>query len=166
LPGNIPHPSSWRGWHGKDFTIEFVDPYRRAVANPQAHVCVTLPYLDYTTGINYHPASRLFVATLRNQGSAPWGPQGVYFTTSPDFIHWSKPELAITQNQMLRREPEVNLSYQYFSLIDPKSEDSSYIMTITDSPCLYYVRRHDNHGPYQRVLFRQKIELRQKPVVP
>jgi hypothetical protein len=155
---NILDPSSWRGWDGKDFTVAFVDPYRSAVENPRAHVCVTVPYLDYTTGINYHPTSRLFVATLWNQGSAAWGPEGIYFTTSPDFIHWSKPELAMTQNQMLRREPEGNWSYQYFSVIDPKSTDSSY-MTITDSPYLYYVRMDNDHGPYQRVLFRQKIKL-------
>jgi hypothetical protein len=156
--GNISDPSSWRGWDGKDFTVEFVDPYRGAVANPQAHVCAMVPYLDYSTGINYHPASHLFVATLWNQGSAGWGPQGVYFTTSPDFIQWSKPQLAMTQNQMLRREPEGNWSYQYFSLIDPKSQDSSF-MTITNNPYLYYVRMDDNHGPYQRVLFRQRIKL-------
>jgi hypothetical protein len=155
---NILDPSSWRGWDGKDFTVEFVDPYRGAVANPQAHVCVPVPYLDYSTGINYHPASHLFVATLWNQGSAGWGPQGVYCTTSTDFVHWSKPELAMTQNQMLRREPEGNWSYAYFSLIDPKSADSSY-MTITDAPYLYYVRMDGNHPPYQRVLFRQKIKL-------
>jgi hypothetical protein len=155
---NILDPSSWRGWDGKDFTVQFVDPYRGAVASPQAHVCVTVPYLDYSTGINYHPESHLFVATLWNQGSASWGPEGVYFTTSPDFIHWSKPKLAMTQNQMLRREPEGNWSYQYFSLIDPNSTDSSY-MTITNSPYLYYVRLDNNHGPYQRVLFRQKIKL-------
>jgi hypothetical protein len=59
---------------------------------------------------------------------------------------------------MLKREPEGNWSYQYFSLIDPKSQDSSY-MTITDNPYLYYVRMDNNHGPYQRVLFRQKIKL-------
>jgi hypothetical protein len=45
-------------------------------------------------------------------------------------------------------------------------------MTITDTPYLYYVRMDDNHGPYQRVLFRQKIKLdwlaplRQKPAAP
>jgi hypothetical protein len=60
---------------------------------------------------------------------------------------------------MLRREPEGNWSYQYFSLIDPKSPDSSYT-AITDSPYLYYVRMDNNHGPYQRVLFRQKIKMR------
>jgi hypothetical protein len=72
---------------------------------------------------------------------------------------------------MLRHEPEGNWSYQYFSMIDPKSQDSNF-MTITDSPYLYYVRMDNNHGPYQRVLFRQKIKLdwlaalRRKLVVP
>jgi hypothetical protein len=156
---NILDSASWRGWDGKDFTIQFVDPYRGPVTNPKAHVCVPVPYLDYSTGINYHPASHLFVATLWNQGSASsWGPMGLYFTTSPDFIHWSKPRLAMTQDQMLRREPEGNWSYMYFSLIDPKSTDSSY-MTITDNPYLYYVRMDNNHPPYQRVLFRQRIKL-------
>jgi hypothetical protein len=155
---NILDPSSWRGWDGKDFTVTFVDPYRSAVANPKAHVCVPVPLLDYANGVNFHAALHLFIATLWNQGSGGFGPPGVYFTTSPDFIHWSKPQLAITKNQMLRREPEGNWSYMYFSLIDPNATDSSYT-TITDHPYLYYVRLDDNHGPYERVLFRQRIKL-------
>jgi hypothetical protein len=156
---NILDPASWRGWDGTDFTVAFADPYRAPVANPSAHLCVPVPYLDYCSGINYHPASHLFIATLWNQGSAPsWGPQGVYFTTSPDFIHWSKPVLAMTRNQMLRREPEGNWSYAYVSLIDPKSTDASF-MTITDAPYLYYVRMDSNQPPYRRVLFRQRIKL-------
>jgi hypothetical protein len=92
----------------------------------------------------------------------PWngsyGPTGLYFATSTDLIHWSKPVLAITQNQLLQREPEGNWSYSYFSLIDPKSTDVNY-STVTDSPYLYYVRSDEDHGPYKRVLFRQKIKL-------
>jgi hypothetical protein len=155
---NILDPSSWRGWDGKDFTVTFADPYRGPVTDPKAHVCAQVPYLDYANGVNYHEASHQFIATLWNQGSAGWGPQGVYFTTSPDFIHWSKPELALTLNQMLRREPEGNWSYAYVSLIDSKSDDRSFD-TITDSPYLYYVRMDGDHPPYQRVLFRQKIKL-------
>lgn len=155
---NILDPASWRGWDGKDFTVTFVDPYRGPVANPSAHVCAPVPYLDYAGGINYHPVSQRFIAVLWNQGSASWGPEGVYFTTSPDFIHWSAPVLALTQNQMLRREPLGNWSYAYFSLIDPKSTDASFT-TITNSPYLYYVRMDNDHPPYQRVLFRQKIKL-------
>jgi hypothetical protein len=155
---NILDPSSWRGWDGKDFNVTFENPYRGAVANPKAHVCVPVPYLDYANAINFHEASQLFIATLWNQGSGGFGPPGVYFATSPDYIHWSKPALAMTKNQMLRREPEGNWSYGYFSLIDPGAQDSSFA-TITDHPYLYYVRLDDNHGPYQRVLFRQRIRL-------
>jgi hypothetical protein len=68
------------------------------------------------------------------------------------------PALAMTLNQMLRREPPGNWSYAYFSLIDPKASDFSYA-TITDHPYLYYVRMDNDHGPYQRVLFRQRIKL-------
>jgi hypothetical protein len=156
--GNILDPSAWRGWDGKDFALVFVDPYRSPVTNPEAHLCVSVPNIEFTTGINYHQASHLFIATQYSSVETAYGPPGVYFTTSSDFIHWSKPALAITLNQLLKREPEGNWSYQYFSLIDPHSADSGY-MTITDTPYLYYVRMDDNHGPYQRVLLRQKIKL-------
>ncbi len=128
------------------------------VATPQAHICAPVSYLDFAGGINIHEPSHLFVATLWNQGSGGFGPEGVYFTTSTDFIHWSKPALAMTLNQMLRREPPGDWSYMYFSLIDPRASDLNYA-TITDHPYLYYVRLDGNHGPYQRVLFRQKIKL-------
>jgi hypothetical protein len=39
-----------------------------------------------------------------------------------------------------------------------RAKDLNY-STITDHPYLYYVRMDDNDGPYQRVLFRQKIKL-------
>jgi hypothetical protein len=155
---NILDPSSWRCWDGKDFSIAFVDPYRSAVARPQEHVCTSVPYMDYANAINFHAASHLFVATLWDAGSGNFGPHGLYFITSPDLIHWSKPALAITLNQFLQREPEGNWSYGYFSLIDPKSTGPSY-STITDSPYLYYVRLDNNHGPYKRVLYRQRIKL-------
>lgn len=155
---NILDPSSWRGWDGKDFSVTFVDPYRGPVTNPATHLCVAVPNIEFLTGFNYHEASHLFVATQFTPDETAYGPAGIYFTTSPDFVHWSKPALAMTLNQMFKREPEGNWSYMYFSLIDPNSKDSSF-MTITDTPYLYYVRFDNNHGPYQRVLFRQKIHL-------
>jgi len=152
-------PKSWRAWDGSGFNIAFVDPYLGPVTRPQDHLYTPVGYLYYINAINFHEASQLFVATLWD----PWndaygGPPGLYFSTSPDLIHWSKPVLAIAQDQLLQREPEGNWSYQYFSLIDPKSADRNY-STITDDPYLYYVRMDDNHGPYTRVLFRQKIKL-------
>jgi hypothetical protein len=79
-------------------------------------------------------------------------------TTSTDLVHWIKPALAITRDQLLQKEPDGNWSYSYLSLIDPKSTDPNF-STITDNPYLYYVRSDENHGPYKRVLFRQRIKL-------
>jgi hypothetical protein len=155
---NILDASSWRGWDGKGFNVVFADPYRGPVANPTAHLCVTVPNIEFLTGFNYYPATHLFIGTQFTPVETAYGPPGVYFTTSPDFVHWSKPSLALTMNQMFRREPEGNWSYAYFSLIDPRSTDSNF-MTVTDTPYLYYVRSDELHGPYQRVLFRQKIKL-------
>ncbi|MBT9331508.1 hypothetical protein [Paracidobacterium acidisoli] len=155
---NILDASSWRGWDGKGFNVVFTDPYRGPITNPASHLCPQAPNIEFLTGFNYYAAAHLFIGTQFTPVETAYGPPGVYFTTSPDFVHWSKPALALTMNQMLRREPEGNWSYAYFSLIDPKSTDANF-MTITDTPYLYYVRSDVNHGPYQRVLFRQKIKL-------
>jgi hypothetical protein len=155
---NILDPSSWRGWDGKGFNVAFADPYRGPITNPAAHLCPQVPNIEFLTGFNYYPAAHLFIGTQFTPSETAYGPAGIYFTTSKDFVHWSKPALALTMNQMLRREPVGNWSYAYFSLIDPKSTDSNF-MTITDIPYLYYVRSDEDHGPYQRVLFRQKIKL-------
>jgi hypothetical protein len=155
---NILDPSSWRGWNGKEFSVVFADPYGGPVTRPQDHIYTPVPYIDAVNGINFYEPSHLFVATLWDPWNLGYGPRGLYFSTSTDFVHWSKPRLALTLNQLLQREPEGNWSYLYFSLIDPKSTDSNY-STVTDNPYLYYVRMDDNHGPYRRVLFRQRIKL-------
>src|SRR5579859_215858 len=155
---NLLDPSSWRGWDGKDFDVVFADPYRSPVARPEDHVYTPVPWMDAANGLNFHEPSHSFIATLWDPWTTEYGPPGLYFSTSADFIHWSKPALAITLNQLLQKEPERNWSYLYFSLIDPKSTDSNYSM-VTDNPYLYYVRMDDDHGPYKRVLFRQKIKL-------
>lgn len=155
---NILDASSWHGWDGKGFNVVFADPYHGPISNPAAHLCVSVPNIEFLTGFNYHEASHLFIGTQFTSVETAYGPAGIYFTTSRDFVHWSKPALALTLNQMLRREPDGDWSYMYFSLIDPRSTDPNF-MTITDTPYLYYVRMDNNHGPYQRVLFRQSIKL-------
>jgi hypothetical protein len=155
---DILDPSSWRAWDGKDFNVVFADPYRGPVARPQDHIYAPVANTYYVNAINFHEASHVFIATLWDPWNTAYGPPGLYFATSADFIHWSKPVLAMTQNQLLQREPEGNWSYAYFSLIDPKSTDLNY-STVTDNPYLYYVRSDEDHGPYKRVLFRQRIKL-------
>jgi hypothetical protein len=100
----------------------------------------------------------LFVATLFDPWNEAYGPPGLYLSTSPDLVQWTKPTLVVTVKELLAKEPPGNWSYAYFSLLDPNSSDQNF-STITDSPYVYYVRSDDNHGPYTRVLFKQKIKL-------
>jgi hypothetical protein len=158
VPPTFSIPSSWRGWDGKDFNVVFADPYRSPVARPQDHVYAPVPNAYGVNAVNLQEASHLFIETIWDPWNTAYGPPGLYFAISSDFIHWSKPALAITLNQLLKLEPEGNWSYAYFSLIDPKSTDPNY-STVTDSPYLYYVRSDEDHGPYKRVLFRQRIRL-------
>jgi hypothetical protein len=79
---DILDPTTWRAWDGHEFNVRFVNPYREPVTEPAAHVCAPVPYLDLSNGINFHPASGLFVAILWSYADFGFGPAGVYFTTS------------------------------------------------------------------------------------
>lgn len=155
---NVADPTSWRGWNGTEFAVRFIDPYQTSVRNPEQHIYAPVPYMYYVNAINFYPPSKLFIATLFDPFNAAYGPPGLYFSTSPDLIHWSNPTLVVTVAQFLAKEPKGNWSYAYFSLLDPNSSDPNF-STLTENPYLYYVRSDDNHGPYVRVLFRQKIKL-------
>jgi len=155
---NILDPTSWRGWDGQGFNVTFADPYLGPILDPMDHVYTPVPYMNYVNAINYSATSNLFVATLFDPFNAFYGPPGLYLSTSPDLVNWSQPVLGVTVEQLQLQEPPGNWSYAYFSLLDPNSADANF-GTITDTPDLHYVRLDDNHGPYVRVLFRQKIKL-------
>lgn len=155
---NILDPDSWRGWDGKEFAVTFVDPYRGPVEHPQEHIYTPVPYMYYVNAINVHEKSHLFIATLCDPFNTAYGPEGIYLSTSPDMIHWSKPTMVVSMAQLKAKEPQGNWSYAYASLIDPESHDPNF-STVGDDPYLYYVRSDDNHGPYVRALFRQRIKL-------
>ena len=155
---DITNPTSWRTWDGHDFTIAFADPYPTPPANPFDHIFTPISTIAYVNAINFHPASGLFVATLIDPWNTFYGPPGFYLSTSPDLINWSQPTLVVTIAQLLAKEPPGNWSYAYFSLLDPNSTDPNF-STTSDEPYLYYVRSDENHGPYVRVLYRQKIKL-------
>jgi len=155
---DITDPTSWRAWNGQDFNVSFADPYPGPVGDPFEHIFMPIPAIGYVNAINFHPASGLFVATLIDPYDNFYGPPGLYLSTSPDLINWSQAVLVVTIADLLAKEPSGNWSYAYFSLLDPNTSDANF-STITDTPYIYYVRSDDNHGPYVRVLYRQKIKL-------
>jgi len=156
---NILDPSSWRGWDGKAFNVAFAYPYGEPIDRPQDHVYKPVDHMDYVNSLNFHEASGLYIATLWNPYNHAYGEEGLYFSTSKDLVHWSKPALVVAQSRLMAEESKGRWSFMYFSLIDPRSNDPNF-STVTDEPYLYYVRTDRGHPPNTRVLFRQKIKLK------
>lgn len=150
-------PASWRGWNGVDFGLTFVDPYSGPVSHPLEHVYTPVPYMGFVNGINVYETSHVVVATLWDYWDNELGPPGLYFTTSTDLIHWTKPSLVVKLSDLLAEDPKGSWLYAYFSLIDPDAPDMSF-SRIGDHPYLFYVRL-DNNNSSNRVLFRRRLTL-------
>ena len=154
---NLFNPSSWRAWDGKDFRIRFVDPYMKQKDNPADHVCppVILGTLD---SLAIDEQSGIFLADVYVKDDRYGQGSGLYITASRDLVRWSVPKLVASTNSMLRHEPPGNWSYLYFTIIDPEAKDRNFT-AVSNTPYVYYVRFDDNHPPYARVLFRQRIKI-------
>jgi hypothetical protein len=153
---NVFDPSSWRGWDGSDFKVRFVDPYLGPVQHPESHVYTPLPYMEFATGLNLYQPANVVVATLLDYFNDALGEPGMYFTTSTDMVHWTRPELVVTLRQILDRENPKDYLYAYFSLIDPAAPDMSFSV-IGNHPYLYYVRL--SLTGQERKVFRQRLTL-------
>jgi hypothetical protein len=154
-------PSSWRGWSGSDFSVQFVDPYAGPVKRPDEHVYAPVPYMTFVTSINIYQPANVIVATIFNGYDNEYGPEGLYLTTSTDLVNWTTPRLVITLAKLLEQEPTGNWQYAYFTLLDPNAPDMNFSV-IGDQPYLYYVRLN-NDSYLGRTLFRQPIQLSLNP---
>ncbi len=150
-------PSSWRGWNGTDFSVSFVDPYLGPFSDREEHVYTPVPYMGFVNAINVCQSANIVVATLWDYWDNELGPPGLYFTTSTDLVNWTKPRLLVTVAELSKNDPKGSWLYAYFSLIDPAATDLNF-SSIGDHPYLYYVRLNNNNV-YDRVLFRQKLNL-------
>ena len=112
--------------------------------------------------VNILEPSGLFIATLFDPWNTAYGPEGLYLSTSTDMVNWSQPTLVVTVADLLANEPPGKWSYLYFSLLDPASTDANF-SAIGNHPYLYYVRFDNDHPPYVRVLFRQRLTLTINP---
>jgi len=163
-------PSSWRAWSGTDFSVSFADPYLGPVSNPQKHVYAPVSYLSYIYAINifrpsevndgapvddYRPGDLVF-ATLWDVYDNNLGPQGLYFSTTTDLVHWTKPTLVVTSQDLLAHDPAGSY-YAYFSVLNPNAPDRNFTI-VGNRAYLYYTRLNSSNLP-DRVLFRQPIQL-------
>jgi len=173
-------PSSWRAWSGQDFSVSFADPYTKRISDPQAHVYAAVPYMSYIYAINIfrqrHDAASwdvedfdhaeefqkgdIVFATLWDVYDNLLGPQGLYFSTTTDLVHWTRPTLVVTQQELLSHDPPESY-YAYFSVLDPHAPDRNFTI-VGERAYLYYTRLNSGSNP-DRVLFRQPIDLNLTP---
>jgi hypothetical protein len=150
-------PGSWRGWDGKGFNIQFVNPYREAIARPEEHVCEPVLAGTAESLLRHRPSGTFLVTQFTPDGFD--GPAGFYIQASRDLIRWSKPRLLVSVEDLRASDGPGKWTYEYASLLDPASTDRNF-GDVSDNPYLYYVRSDGNHPPYARVLFRKRISLR------
>ncbi len=97
---DLANPRSWRAWDGNGFNVSFIDPYTQS-GTPGNHVCAVVDPDLYrmSSSLVYSEYLKryLLVDLLPGEGSYNPDPAdrvpGVYYSTSPDLIHWSPPSL-------------------------------------------------------------------------
>jgi hypothetical protein len=99
-------------------------------------------------------APSLFRQLARNVG-----PQGLYFWTTTDLVHWTKPTLVVTQEELLSHDP-VGSFYAYFSVLDPHAPER-YFPIVGKHAYLYQTSLSVSNS--DRVLLRQPIKLKLTP---
>lgn len=135
-------PRDWRAWNGTDFGAAFADPYRDAPVDPARHVCAPLPGVTSTIssvvrreGTDLHVA--VTPATLRDTDHVLR--PGIWWMTSRDLIHWTRPRLLMPVPLLWRRDCAQDAAFAYPSLIDPDSSSANF-ETVDEDFRLYLVR--------------------------
>lgn len=160
----VQDPNSWRVWDGDGFDGVFTDPYaskprRRAPCVPldSGRIAEMAESLTYNTVLG----SYLLVG-LASPGRVSIGPKvtGIYFSTSPDLVHWTERKLvtrATTKHSYSCGDPS---PIAYPSLVDPESLSRTFATTGA-RPYLYYTqfRYHDCGRTPDRDLVRVAVEI-------
>lgn len=160
----ISSPGSWRAWDGSGFHARFRDPYR-ASGSRRAPCRLVDPgqIAEMTESLTYNTAlNRYLLVGLAPPGPLSRGPKvrGIYFSTSPDLVHWSKRRLlarTVTKHNYRCGGPS---PLAYPSVIDPASASRTFA-TSGSSPYLYYTqfRFRSCHQTAERDLMRVPLKV-------
>lgn len=156
----IDDPSSWRAWNGKDFTVQFVDPYVGPVSDPSRHVCAPVGKGKLITplgGIVRHQSSGAYILLMAGTRDTQ---SGIYASASWDLIDWSEPSLVWALPMASSGGSCPQTVYDYPSLIDAASSDRNFA-SVGDGAALYFVAHHYKNcrGGPDRDLMRRPVRL-------
>ncbi|HVD41651.1 MAG TPA: hypothetical protein VNC16_11710 [Solirubrobacterales bacterium] len=160
----IGRAGSWRAWDGEGFGGRFSNPYRsrprpRIPCRPvgKGLIAEMGESLTYNTFLGEY-----LLVGLAPPGKLSLGPKkpGVYFSTSPDLVHWSmrKLVLGVPTKQSFRCGQRSPIAYP--SLIDPDSGSRTF-ETSGRHVFLYYtqMRYRDCRITPERDLVRMPLEV-------
>lgn len=158
---NLSDPTSWRGWDGTGFNVQFVNPYTQSGYDPAdkvlapvsrdniAKMCASITYNTYF--------GKYMVVDYTNavvNGSTVYG---FYYALSDDLINWSKPRLIMQTTSSWAVGGSL-----YASIID--HNDTTRNFEQAGQNCyLYYTKW--NSGTYDRDLLRVPVTFN-KEIVP
>ena len=160
---DLSDPSSWRGWNGSSFTVQFINPYF-VTTNPGAHICAPVDFNSIgtiTESLTYNTYFRKWMLLGNSIGDPPNGkPPGVYFSLSDDLLDWT--------NATLLMEAEVRWATDCVppdpikdpSLLDPASTSRNF-ETVGQTGQLFYTWYHMDgcNGTWDRDLIRIPIQF-------
>lgn len=139
--------ASWRAWDGEGFTVSFADPYRNPRAEDEAgrHVCAPLPptSLPFTVSslVRHRPTGR-WIAVMAGKRAEKPGEEavsGIWASTSPDLLDWSRPSLVWEAPLLTSKDCGRDDAYYYPSVLDPDSPSRNF--EDTDGNAFLYLTR-------------------------
>ena len=160
---DISDPTSWRGWNGTGFTVQFRNPYIGTIT-PANHVCAPVDFNSIGTiseSLTYNTYFRKWMLVGNSVGDPPNGkPPGVYYSFSDDLLNWSNVELLMEAEITWAMNCTLPDPIKESSLLDPASTSRNF-ETVGQNPQQFYTWYHLNgcSGTLDRDLVRIPIEF-------
>jgi hypothetical protein len=159
--------NSWRAWDGKDFTVQFVDPYVTPVMTAAKHVCqpVSPQLVQPVRSLLALENGKGYIVTMQGGENKPDGKhyKTILVSTSPDLIRWSPPRIVQDYVDVpvpaCRNNPNA-LAHNYPAMLDPNSKSRNF-ETVGASAYIYMTLNH-GCGNMNRDLVRLPVKLEGK----
>ncbi|HEY0419668.1 MAG TPA: hypothetical protein VGC80_09135, partial [Acetobacteraceae bacterium] len=138
-------PGSWRGWDGKDFSIDLAKP------GGSGRPCASLsPRVLQTEvrSLTYVPGRGVWLAVFRGRmmldgDTAPI--PGFYYAQSRDMLDWQAPRRILAAPTQARQD-DTTVVTNYPSLLDPESLSRNFESLDSGRPVLLFTVQHLQKG--------------------
>jgi hypothetical protein len=136
--------SSWFGWDGNTFTVQF------GTSGANLRACKPVmklpgPARSLMFIPKYHTWITVFAARLEDQNGDSQSRSGFYTSFSADLIKWSDPVLLLQEPLVPRLDSNAYIA-SYPSLIDPKSASRNFDSIDETEPVLFFTIQHLLNG--------------------